>query len=143
MADLDTLFGIHAASLQLQRSRMDVLASNIANADTPGFKARDIDFMRVLAEVSAQAGTTTGAVPPTQTQAAHMSAGGQTGATDLQASIQAASVYRVPTQPSVDGNTVDAQVEQAQFADAALHYQASLSFIDHRLRSLMTAITGN
>lgn len=143
MADLDPMFGIHAASLQLQRSRMDVLASNIANADTPGYQARDIDFKRVLAEVNAQSGAVGGMVAPALTQPGHLGADGQAAQGDLDAAIKAASVYRVPTQPSVDGNAVDAQVEQAQFADAALHYQASLSFIDHRLRSLMTAITGN
>ena len=142
MADLDPLFGLHAASLQLQRSRMDVLASNIANADTPGYKARDIDFNRVLAEASAQSGSAA-TVSMTTTNPSHLNTLGDAASGDLSAAIKAASVYRVPVQPSVDGNTVDVQIEQAQFADSALHYQASLSFIDHKLRSLMTAITGN
>lgn len=140
MADLDSLFGLHAASLQLQRSRMDVLASNIANADTPGYKARDIDFNRVMAEIKNQASALTPSL--SSTNPAHLGANGADATSDVERAMQSASVYRVPTQPSADGNTVDVQVEQAQFADAALHYQASLSFIDHRLRSLMTAITG-
>ena len=140
MADLDSLFGLHAASLQLQRSRMDVLASNIANADTPGYKARDIDFNRVMAEIKNQASALT--PPLSSTNPAHLGANGADATNDVERAMQSASVYRVPTQPTADGNTVDVQVEQAQFADAALHYQASLSFIDHRLRSLMTAITG-
>ena len=141
MADLDPLFGLHAASLQLQRSRMDVLASNIANADTPGYKARDIDFNRVLA-AAAGPSDANAAVSLNVTNPAHLNAAGGMSTDDLNAAIKAASVYRVPVQPSVDGNTVDVQIEQSQFADSALHYQASLSFIDHKLRSLMTAITG-
>lgn len=140
MANLDSMLGIHSAALQLQRSRMDVLASNIANADTPGYKAKDIDFNRVMASL---VGTGEGgAAALTQTDPAHLGAGGIAASADLDSAIKGASVYRVASQPSADGNTVDVQVEQAQFADAALHYQASLSFIDHRLKSLMTAITG-
>lgn len=140
MASLDNLLGIHTAALQLQRSRMDVLASNIANADTPGYKAKDIDFQRVMAAVadqSANAATTLDKTSPL-----HLGAGGVSATQDIDSAIKNASVYRIATQPSVDGNTVDVQTEQAQFADAALHYQASLGFIDRRLKSLMTAITG-
>jgi flagellar basal-body rod protein FlgB len=132
MAGLDSLFGIHAEALRVQQQRMNTLASNIANADTPGYKARDIDFTKVLeravSDASAvDAAPVAGDMPP---------GGDDTG-------IAGAMVYRVPVQPSVDGNTVDVQVEQAAFADSAMHYQASLSFIDNRLRSLMTAITGS
>ncbi|MGQ0501658.1 MAG: flagellar basal body rod protein FlgB [Panacagrimonas sp.] len=118
----DPLFGIHAQALGLQRARMETLASNIANADTPGYQARDIDFAGVLAGIRDSAASGATGVPPMPQNPG--------------------KVYRVPMQPSVDGNTVDLQVEQAQFADSALHYQASLSFIDSRLKSLMTAITG-
>ena len=124
----DPLFGIHPSALQFQRQRMELLAANIANADTPGYKARDLDFQKLLA--AAQGDIAGNGV----TQPAHIPLDSE--------SLRAATVWRVPTQPAADGNTVDAQVEQSQFAQSALQYQASLGFIDGRLRSLLTAITG-
>lgn len=138
MAQPDPIFGIHADAMNVQRRRMEVLSANIANADTPGFKARDIDFATALS--SASRSLPAGSAPRVlTTDPRHIpltldnlpDAGGN-----------AALAYRVATQPSVDGNTVDVQVEQAKFADAALHYQASLQFADGRIRGLMTAITG-
>ncbi|TAJ51459.1 MAG: flagellar basal body rod protein FlgB [Nevskiaceae bacterium] len=126
----DPLFGVHAAALSLGRQRMDVLASNLANADTPHFQAKDIDFERALAAQTAVAD----AERLSGSDARHLSTAGEPG--------EAETVWRVPLQASADGNTVDAQIEQAQFADAALRYQASLNFLDGRVRSLMTAITG-
>lgn len=123
----DALFGIHAQALSLGRARMDVLAANIANADTPRYQARDIDFAQALK-------TETGA-SLRATNAQHVSHAGE-------ADSGAQQVWRVPLQPSADGNTVDVQIEQAQFAQAALKYQASLNFLDGRVRALMTAITG-
>ena len=127
----DPLFGVHAAALSLGRQRMDVLASNLANADTPHYLARDIDFERALAAQTAVADASRLAT----SDAGHLAVG-----TDGAGS--AGEVWRVPMQAARDGNTVDAQIEQAQFADAALRYQASLNFLDGRVRSLMTAITG-
>ncbi|WP_293371748.1 flagellar basal body rod protein FlgB [Nevskia sp.] len=137
MASLDPIFGIHADAMNVQRRRMEVLSANIANADTPGFQARDVDFAAVLS--SAAKGTATSAPRQLATDARHIpltlnNIGGLNDGSQL--------AYRVATQPSVDGNTVDVQVEQAKFADAALHYQASLQFADGRIRGLMTAITG-
>jgi len=125
----DPLFGIHADALQLQRRRMELLAANIANADTPGYRARDLDFQKLLSAAQQPASAS-----PALTQPGHL-------ALD-DAAVSSATVYRVPMQPAVDGNTVDTQVEQSQFAQSALQYQASLSFIDGRLRSLISAITG-
>jgi len=136
MSGFDNVFGVHAAALNFQRQRMEVLASNIANADTPGYQAKDLDFNKLLAQ------TAENAVKPESTgttNASHIPLEGGINE-DMQ---KAATVYRVSTQPSVDGNTVDVQTEQAAYAESALHYQASLSFIDYRLKSLMTAITGN
>ncbi len=131
MAQEDSLFGVHPAAMQLQRRRMELIAANIANADTPGFQARDVDFRAVLAS------TQQTAAAPAQTHAAHLgtAAGPAPGA-------EPGTVYRLPVQPAADGNTVDVQVEQAQFADAALRYQASLNFLDARIKSLLTALTG-
>lgn len=129
MAGTDPLFGIHAQALQIQRRRMELLAGNIANADTPGFKARDLDFNAALNQ--AMAGSNAAMATP---NAAHLQS--------TSAAADPALMYRVPMQPSVDGNTVDVQTEQAAFMDSAMHYQASLSFLDGRLKSLLTAITG-
>jgi len=126
----DPLFGVHAAALSLGRQRMDLLASNLANADTPHYLAKDIDFDRALAAQTAVADTDR----LRTSNPLHLSSGGDGGAPE--------QVWRTPLQPSADGNTVDAQVEQAQFADAAVRYQASLNFLDGRVRALMTAITG-
>lgn len=117
-------FGIQEQALQVQRRRLELIAANIANADTPGFQARDLDFRSVLAgaQKAAAGAADSGAVTQTLTQAQPQ--------------------YRVPLQPAVDGNTVDVQVEQGQYADAALRYQASLNFLDGKIKSLITAITG-
>jgi flagellar basal-body rod protein FlgB len=128
---LDSYLGVHAAALKVQTQRMDVLASNLANVDTPGYKARDIDFRTALA----QAGSPEGGVSLTTTDQNHIS---------INATSEggAALKYRVPLAPSLDGNTVDSQQEQAAFADNTVHYQATLTFLSGAIRSLMTAITG-
>lgn len=126
----DALFGIHAKALSLGRQRMDVLAANIANADTPHFLAKDVDFAQAL---KAESATASGLLT---TNAQHLSTSGTAAGGSAQ------QVWRTPLQPSADGNTVDVQIEQAEFAQAALKYQASLNFLDSRVRSLMTAITG-
>jgi flagellar basal-body rod protein FlgB len=125
----DNLFGIHTQALDLWQRRTEVLANNLANADTPGYLARDIDFRKVLAA----AGGVSDKLPLQTTGP------GQIGAADQAADGLA---YRVPTQPSMDGNTVDAQAEQAAFAANGVHYQASLSFITAQIRMLRTAING-
>lgn len=130
MAITDPLFGIQEPALQVQRRRLELIAANIANADTPGFEARDLDFRSVLAEAQTKLAGAKGA----NAQLVASTAGNLVS--------EAKPLWRVATQPSVDGNTVDTQVEQAQYADAALRYQASLNFIDGRLKSLISAITG-
>ena len=126
----DHLFGIHTQALNLWQNRSEVLANNLANADTPRFQARDLDFRKALAAASEQA------VAPVVLQAPSPGQIGNTPAT------HAALAYRVPTQPSMDGNTVDEQVEQAAFAANGVHYQASLSFITAQISMLRTAISG-
>lgn len=127
MSGTDPLFGIHAQALQIQRRRMEVLAGNLANADTPGFQARDVDFRAALE----QAMNPQAAAPATPDSSNFVP-----GAAD------AALKFRVNLQPAVDGNTVDVQTEQAAFMDASLRYQAALGFVDGRIKSLLTAITG-
>ena len=127
------LFGIHTRAMDLWQRRAEVLANNLANADTPGYLARDVDFRKALAAASGSAG---GNLPLETTSA------GQIGDVSNTGTNGTALAYRVPTQPSMDGNTVDAQVEQADFAANSVHYQASLSFITAQIHMLRTAITG-
>jgi len=118
--NLDAYLGVHPDALAIASRRTELLAENLANADTPGFRARDIDFKSALAAAQRRPLSTAG------------------GADISQASLK----YRVPLAPSLDGNTVDAQLEQAAFAENAVRYQATLTFLNARFRSLMTAITG-
>ncbi len=129
--DLDSAFGIHAQALQLRSRRAELLAENLANADTPGYKARDIDFKQVLGAARSHAETLT------TTQPDHI----QPGAANPIGNVHVG--FRNPLQPSLDGNTVDVQVEQAAFARNAVDYQTSLTILGGRIRSLLTAIKGD
>jgi flagellar basal-body rod protein FlgB len=129
--NIDSYLGVHADALKLQSKRMEVLANNLANADTPNYKSRDIDFQAALAN----AGGTDGNVKLATTNPAHL---GTDQAMDADANLK----YRTPLAPALDGNTVDAQQEQAAFADNNVRYQATLSFLSARFKGLMTAITG-
>lgn len=115
-------------SLQVAEQRMQVLAANVANADTPNFKARDIDFVGAMREAGGEQMQLTGA------RAGHIESGNASGPGTV--------MYRVPTQPSLDGNTVDAQMESAAVAETAVRYQATLTFLNQRIQGLLTAITG-
>ena len=124
-------FGIHEQALDVQSRRSAVLANNIANADTPGFKARDIDFRQALQ--NAVSGQQSAGL--SKTDARHFSGNSRYLSTEQQ--------YRVPMQPDTgDGNTVDANVEQAAFAQSAIQYQTSLTFLNSKIRGLLTAIRG-
>jgi flagellar basal-body rod protein FlgB len=128
----ENALGIHADALALRSKRLEVLASNLVNADTPGYKARDIDFRTALNEAS----STADAGQLKTTRAGHISLG--SGISNVNFEVQ----YRIPTQPSRDGNTVEAEVEQAEFARNATQYQASLQFLGGRFQGLRKAITG-
>jgi flagellar basal-body rod protein FlgB len=126
----DNLFGIHERALLLHEQRVNVLATNIANADTPNFKARDLDFAAIL-------GGTEGDTPLalTASDAAHIVvSSGELPAGDLQ--------YRNPYQAALDGNTVEMPVEQAAFSENNVRYQASLTFINSQIAQLQLAIAG-
>ena len=112
MPTSNEVFGIHSTALALRSQRMTLLASNIANAATPGYKARDLDFQAALQ--NAQAGQ----------------------------SVDKALRYRIPVQPSLDGNTVEMSVEQTAFAENAIAYRASLSFLQGRIGTLTRALKG-
>jgi flagellar basal-body rod protein FlgB len=130
---LDDVLQFHAEALGLRALRQQVLASNIANADTPGYKARDIDFVKSLQD--ALAGRVS-AAELTRTVGAHM-ASPQTAA-----AAGSPLLYRQVVQPSLDGNSVDMDVERAKFAENAVHYEANLMFINSQLKSLLAALQG-
>ena len=131
-SSIDNYLGVHAAALKLRSQRTEVLAANLANADTPSYRARDIDFKNALAAASGQGG----GVSLATTKAGHI------GAATANGSAAPELKYRVPLAPALDGNTVDGQLEQAAFAENTVRYQATLSFVSSKFRALMTAITG-
>jgi flagellar basal-body rod protein FlgB len=132
--NLDAYLGVQQDALKVQSKRMEVLAKNLANVDTPNYKAQDIDFKTALA----QAGSPGASLPLTTTSGNQIGNSATTGAVDTSSALK----YRVPLAPSLDGNTVDAQMEQAAFADNTVRYQATLTFLTGSLKDLMTAITG-
>lgn len=144
--DLDSYLGIHQRALTIASQRTDVLAQNLANTDTPGYKARDIDFKAVLNSTARPAANAAGGTTLSTAGAplplASTSAGRNVGTTVATAADTPELKYRTPLAPALDGNTVDSNLEQAAFAENAVRYQASLTFINSKLRSLMTAITG-
>ena len=129
---LDTSLQFHVEALNLRALRQQVLASNIANADTPGYKARDIDFGKSL-EAALAGRTQTTSLATTAER--HLTAGQQGAA-------GGPVLYRKPVQPSLDGNTVDMDVERAQFAENAIHFEANLMFINSQLKTMLAAIQG-
>jgi len=126
----EAALGVHDKALALRSQRAEVLANNIANADTPGYQARDIDFRDVLMQAKAGQG-----VSITRTNQRHFS-------TANAMTMEANMMYRTPMQPSIDGNTVDLQIEQAEYAENAIAFQSSFTFLNGKLRGLMSAIRG-
>ena len=119
-------------ALLVRSSRAELLASNLANADTSGYKARDFDFKEVLV---AQTGARQMGGSMTKTNSRHLQSGGEQ-------TFGAALQYREVSQPSMDGNTVDAQIEQAEFLDNAMRYEATPRFRGGRISGLRLAIKG-
>ncbi len=133
VSKLDEALRFQQTALSLRAARQELLASNIANADTPNYKARDVDFASALQ--NALAGTSP-KLPVAQTSPMHLegNAGGGIPGTPV--------MYRRPVQPSADGNTVDMDVERAQFADNALRYEASVRFVSDDVQTILVAIRG-
>jgi len=134
MSEIDRLLSVHQAALGARAHRTQVLASNIANADTPGYQARDVDFKAALTEALGLPGARAGAM--VRTSARHLGAGGVSGGGAFVAPL----TYRTVTQASIDNNTVDVNVERAQFADNAMRYEASLTFINSKIKAMLAAI---
>jgi flagellar basal-body rod protein FlgB len=125
---LDTL----SSALQLRAQRQQIIASNIANVDTPGYVARDIDFNAALQDA------VNGRSAPgmAQTSAGHRTITSSDGL------IGNALAYTVQTQPSLDGNTVDLDQQRANFTDNAIRYESTLRFINGHVKTMLSAITG-
>jgi len=127
----DNILGVHAQALSVYSQRSTVLAANLANADTPNYKARDIDFKSILSRAASKGSD---AAKMTATQAGHFGAG--------TTSVFAERLYRQPDQPSLDGNTVQVQKEQAAFTDNSIRYMATLRFITGKVQGILTALKG-
>ena len=129
---LDAALRFHQEALSLRAGRQEILAANIANADTPGYKARDIDFSSELRRAVDQ-GRGTHSVVLATTSARHVHAG-STIASD------ADLLFRLPSQSSVDGNTVEMDAERVNFADNAVRYEAGLTVISSKIKALLAAL---
>ncbi len=121
---LDKYVGIHAQALDVRAKKTQLLAANLANADTPGYKAKDIDFRAALKMASSEKLNTT--------HNRHFEFGGGS-----EPRVQ----YRIPTQPSVDGNTVEAHIEQGEFTDNAVRYQATVQWLGGKFKTLKQAFS--
>ena len=130
--NFDNALGIHAHTLGIRTQRAEIIANNLANSETPGYQARDIDFQTALKNRmnEKQVGFNIA-----RTNARHVDA-------KMLRQMHPETLYRTPMQPSIDGNTVDEHMEKANFAKNALDFQASFRFINGRFKGLMSAIRG-
>ncbi len=128
---LDKALGLNPLILRLTEQRSTLLASNLSNAATPGYKARDLDFQY---ELRRQAGLQGEVLPLLRTQAGHLSA----DSSGDEATVQ----YRIPLSPNLDGNTVDEELDRARFAENAFRYEAALTFLNRKFSGLKGALRG-
>lgn len=133
---LDAALRFQQEALNLSAQRQEILASNIANADTPGYQARDMDFSSELKKVMERGRAENTGVSLALTSSRHIPA--QTISTP-----SADLLYRIPDQPSADGNTVDMDRERTQFADNSLKYQTGLTVLGGQIKSMMSVLQGN
>lgn len=140
--NFNAALGIHEQALLLREQRNQVLAANIANADTPGYQARDFDFRAALEQASTSTSanaTNTATLSLAAPQgAAHASSIGTRISTEVPT-----LKYRAPFQSSMDGNTVETHIEQSKFSENAMHYQATLTFLGNQFSGIKAALNGN
>lgn len=129
---LDKELNFHHQALSLRTARQELLSSNVANADTPNFKAKDIDFASVLREKLSLTANTNN-VGLTTTSPMHIGV-------NTNGALNDSLLYRVPLQPSADGNTVDMDMERTRFADNSIKYDASITFLNTQFRMLMSSM---
>lgn len=136
MGKLDDYLRVNETAIGLRERRAQMLASNVANADTPNYKARDIDFNSALqSALQRKEGAANPAGTMTKTDPVHLSGNGGDTLPD-----GTPILYRVPTQPSADGNTVDMNIERNQFADNAVRYEAGLTLISSQIKDMLSVI---
>ena len=129
---LDSSLRFHQEALNLRARRQEVLSANIAHADTPNYKARDFEFSATLSQ-AVERGRQSMSVSMATTSSRHITGEAQVaGGADL--------LYRTPNQSSIDGNTVEMDVERVNFADNAMHYEANLTIISSKIKSLLSAV---
>ncbi|HEX7684751.1 MAG TPA: flagellar basal body rod protein FlgB [Trinickia sp.] len=160
---LDAEFAFGREALDVRAYRQELLSSNIANADTPGYKARDVDFASSLAGalkraggaagtgVTASSGTAqlamaqpagvTSGMTMASTEPGHMTGKASLIPTGGESQDYGKLAYRNPTQPSLDGNTVDLDAERVQFADNTLHYESGMTVMTQQIKQMLAAIT--
>lgn len=136
---LDSALSFHQNALRIRAERQEVIASNIANADTPNFKARDIDFKSAMQQATQQLSNGS-SINTAKTSAKHMD--GVAMQNNAQAANPGEPLFRPILQGSVDGNTVDMDVERNAFADNAIRYEASLLMMNGQIKKMLTAIQG-
>ncbi len=129
----------HAKALVLRAQRQQLIASNIANTDTPGYVARDINFKQAMGNAMASSSTSSIGLTPTGTQAGHIPLG---GISTLQLGAQGQMAYAAQSQPSMDNNSVDVDRERANFVDNSVRYEATLRFITDDAKTMLAAIQG-
>ena len=134
--NIDQYVGVHAAALDVRARRGELIANNLANADTPGLPGPRHRF-------PPGPGARLGRRRPRASRCQTTQAGHIGGATSADAATNPDLKYRTPLAPALDGNTVDAQIEQAAFAENAVRYQATLTFLNSKFRGLLTAIIGS
>lgn len=132
---MEPIFGIHEHAINVRKERQNILANNMANADTPNFKARDLDWRKEMQ--AAQEDLDRGRYKPdmNMTNSRHIEGFAEASTDDF-------LKYRMPTQPALDGNTVETHIEKAQFMENAMQYQATLEFLNGKIKSLRGAIRG-
>ena len=130
---LDEVFAFHENALRLRAQRQQLLASNIANADTPNYKAKDMDFGKAMQTALTQ-GRSASQVAMAQTNPSHLSA-------ELSAQLPN-TFMRKPTQNNLDGNTVDMDVERNNFVENSMHYEADVNFTQNEIKGLLAVLQG-
>lgn len=133
IVNLDNYLGTYASAVSLRAERAEILANNLANGDTPQFKARDFSFADALRSATNHHAPGVTAVKLTASQEGHLKANG---------SAYAQLQYRVPTQYALDGNTVQTDYEKAEFTENSVRYEASLQLLGGRISGLMKALRG-
>lgn len=132
VSKLDQAFNFHQTVMSMRTERQQLIASNIANADTPNFKARDIDFSKSLQAALAGRSALNGSLPMARTASGHLPGVATMPSSEL--------LYRNEYQSSVDGNTVEMDVERANFSDNAIRYEASVNFVTSRFKGILDAM---